>query len=198
MNKQEFLFELRAKLTGLPQRDIDERLNFYSEMIDDRMEDGLAETDAVLAVGTVDDIVAQILDETSLLKIAKERVNNRRLKAWEIVLLVLGSPIWFSLLVAAFAVIFSLYASLWSVIISLWAAFASIIACSFGSVISGIFFVCFGNGIVGVAIIGVGLVCAGLSVFMFFGCSGATKGTILLTKKIVFAIKNGFIKKEEA
>ena len=43
---------------------------------------------------------------------AKEKVKGRRqLKAWEIVLLALGSPIWISLLVAGFVVILSIYIS---------------------------------------------------------------------------------------
>lgn len=41
MSKQEFLAELRKALSGLPQGDIEDRLTFYSEMIDDRMEEGL-------------------------------------------------------------------------------------------------------------------------------------------------------------
>ena len=39
MNKQEFLAELRKRLSGLPQADIEERIVFYSEMIDDRTEE---------------------------------------------------------------------------------------------------------------------------------------------------------------
>ena len=46
MSKQEFLDQLRARLSGLPRQDVIERLNFYSEMIDDRMEEGLSEEDA--------------------------------------------------------------------------------------------------------------------------------------------------------
>ena len=38
MCKQDFLDELRAKLIGLPKQELEERLTFYSEMIDDRME----------------------------------------------------------------------------------------------------------------------------------------------------------------
>ena len=59
MNKQEFLMQLRKGLSYMPQEDIEERLTFYSEMIDDRMEEGLSEEDAVLAVGPVDDIISQ-------------------------------------------------------------------------------------------------------------------------------------------
>ena len=38
VTKQQFLTELRKKLSGLPQQDIDERLSFYSEMIEDRID----------------------------------------------------------------------------------------------------------------------------------------------------------------
>ena len=199
MNKQEFLIRLRKGLQGLPQKEIEERLTFYSEMIDDQIEEGLTETEAVLAVGSVEEIVSQAVADTPFAKIAKERIkSNRRLKVWEIVLLALGSPIWLSLGVAAIAVILSIYVSLWSVIISLWAVFASLIGCAFGGVLTGVIFACSGNVPTGIAIIGAGIVCAGLSVFMFYGCKAATKGILILTKKIAIWIKNCFIKKEEA
>ena len=47
MRKEEFLSQLESGLYGLPQADIDERLSFYAEMIDDRMEEGLGEEEAV-------------------------------------------------------------------------------------------------------------------------------------------------------
>ena len=199
MRKQEFLSQLRDGLRGLPQEDIEERLTFYGEMIEDRMEDGLSETDAVSAVGTVDEIVAQAIADTPLAKIAKERMrSNRRLKAWEIVLLALGSPIWLALGIAAVAVIISLYISLWAVIISLWAAFASIVGCAFGGIIGGIVFAISGNGLTGVAVIGTGIVLIGLSIFAFFGCKAATNGILILTKKMAVWTKNCFIRKEAA
>ena len=37
MNKREFIDKLRTKLKGLPNSDIEERLGFYAEMIDDLM-----------------------------------------------------------------------------------------------------------------------------------------------------------------
>ena len=198
MHKQEFLLQLRKKLSGLPQDDMEERLTFYSEMIEDRMEEGLSEEEAVLAVGSVDEIVAQVVADMPLAKIAKERIKpKRRLKAWEIVLLALGSPIWLSLAIAAAAVILSLYVSLWSVIISLWAVWGSLIECALGSVAAGIVMVCNGNALAGTAVIGSGIVCAGLLVFLFFGCKAATKGILMLTKKFALWIKNCFMKKEK-
>ena len=199
MSKTEFLAQLRKGLSGLPQSDIEERVMFYGEMIEDRMEEGLSEEEAVSAVGSVDEIVVQVVAETPLAKIAKERIRpKRRLNAGEIVLLALGSPIWLSLAVAAAVVILSLYVSLWSVIISLWAVFASLAACSVGGVLACTVFAIGGNIASGVAMLAAGIVCAGLSIFMFYGCKAATKGTLILTKKIAIWIKNCFIKKEEA
>lgn len=195
MCKQEFLAQLRKGLSGLPQRDIEERLSFYSEMIDDRMEEGLSEEEAVLAVGSVEEIVSQIIGDIPLAKLAKERVKgNRRLKSWEIVLLVLGSPLWLSLGIAAFAVIFSVYVSLWSVIISLWAVFVSFVGCFIGGLMAGIVVVCTGNVLPGIAVLAAGLLCAGLSIFAFYGCSAVTRGFSLLTRKTAVWIKNCFVK----
>ena len=200
MNKHAFMTELRAALAGLPAADVEERLNFYAEMIDDRIEEGMTEEEAVADIGSVELIASRILEDIPLANIVRDSVKpKRKLQVWEILLLILGSPIWGSLLIAAVAVIFSLYASLWAVIISLWgAAFGSLAAVAVCGVAVGVGFAVTGNLFQGMALFGAGLVCAGLSIFMFFGCREATKGTVWLTKKIALGIKNLFIKKEAA
>jgi len=199
MNKRDFLMQLRKGLSGLTREDMEERLLFYSEMIDDRMEEGLSEEEAVSAVGSVEKIVAQAVTDIPIVKVTKERTKEkRRLKVWEILLLVLGSPLWLSLGVAALAVVFSLYVSLWAVIISLWAVFGSLIGCSIGGVVAGLVFICIGGIPAGIATMGAGIVCAGLSIFAFWGCKAATKGVLVLAKKTAMGIKNCFTKKEEA
>ncbi len=199
MTKTEFLAQLREGLMGLPNNDIEERLSFYGEMIDDRFEEGVSEEEAVREIGNVDKVISQIIADTPLSKLVKEKMKpKKRLHAWEITLIVLGSPIWISLLVAAFAIILSLYAVLWSVLISLWATFACVAACVFGFVAAGIVFCFSGKGLSGAAMIGAGIACVGISIFLFFGCTAATKGTLLLTKKICFCVKKCFLKKEEA
>ena len=199
MRKQEFLAWLRRCLAGLPQGDIEERVSFYSEMIDDRMEEGCSEEDAIRQIGSVDEVAAQIVADVLLAERAEETATpKRRLKAWEIVLLALGSPVWLSLLIAAFAVVLSLYISLWAVIVSLWAAFGALIGCALGGVVAGIGFVCGGHSLAGVAMLAAGMVCAGFSIFTFYGCRAATEGAVLLTNKMSLWIKNCFVKKEEA
>jgi uncharacterized membrane protein len=199
MRKCEFLQALRGRLCGLPERELSERLAFYREMIDDRMEEGISEEDAVSAIGSVEQVAEQILSEVPLARLAKEKIKPRHRPAvWEIVLLALGSPIWLSLAIAAFAVLISIYVVLWSLVISAWAVFVSFAACALGCVLGGVGFALFGERLSGVAVIGVGIACAGLAVLMFFACIGATKGIAWLTERIALGVKKCFLKKEGA
>jgi len=197
MNKQEFLAKLRIELSAFPQNDAEECLLFYSEMIDDRIEEGLSEEQAVLAVGTIDEIVLQMASEIPPEKMASIKAKPKRhLSIGEIILLTLGSPIWLSLAIAAFAVILSIYICIWAVIFSLWSIFVSLAACSVGGVLSCFVFTAEGKVASGLAMFAAGIVCAGLSIFMFYGCKAATKGTLILTKKATIWIKSRLTKKE--
>lgn len=199
MKKQEFLDKLRKGLSALPQNDINEHLTFYGEMIDDRIEDGKDEETAVLEIGSVDEVVSQIVSQIPLLKLFKEKIKpKRKLSVWEIVLLALGSPIWLSLLITALAVVLVIYVCVWVVIAVLWSAFAALAVCGFSGVIGGIIIFAKGNIPTGIALIGAGALCAGLSIFMFFGCVFVTKHISLLTKKLLIRIKNRIVKKEES
>ncbi|MBQ7343995.1 MAG: DUF1700 domain-containing protein [Clostridia bacterium] len=60
MNKYEFLAAIRQGLDGIDKNNIDRSLDYYREMIDDRIDEGLTEEEAVAALGSVDGIVAEI------------------------------------------------------------------------------------------------------------------------------------------
>jgi len=124
--------------------------------------------------------------------------SNKKRNTWEIILLALGSPIWISLLIAILSIFFSIYIALWSIIIGLWATFASVLGCACAGILTGAVFAFGNNNLTGLAMIGIGIVCIGLSILLFFGCKMTTKGILLLTKKIVLWIKNYFPKKEVA
>ena len=198
MTKNEFLLKLGNGLCGLPQSVIDEHLAFYGEMIDDMTEDGMSEEQAVERLGDTEIIVSQIISDTPISKIVKEKIKSRRKpNATEIVLIVLGFPVWFPLILAFIAVIISIYVSLWAVILSFWA-----VAVSF--LISGVFGVLFGsmqavgiNKFRGIAFIGAGLFLMGLSVLTFMLCKIITVGTAKLTKAFFVWLKNRFVKKGE-
>ena len=199
MRKQEFLDALKRGLTGLPQEDIAERLTFYGEMIDDRMEEGLSEEEAVAAIGTVDGVINEIVAETPLTKLVKEKIKpKRRLRAWEIFLLVLGFPLWFPLSIVAFVLILVFYIVLWVLVICLWAIELVLWACVLCCLLAAALYMARGRVAFGIVLIGAGLILTGLSIFLFFVCKAATVGTAKLAKKIVHGIKRLFVGKESA
>ena len=71
MNKTEFLESIKQKLNGLPEKDIQSAVEYYEEAIDDRMEDGLTEEQAISEIGTPDDIAEKIMMETSIPKLIR-------------------------------------------------------------------------------------------------------------------------------
>lgn len=151
-----------------------------------RLEEGFTEKAAAAEQDSIEKIVSKAQSENPDIRFVRRREEPKRsLPVWEIVLLALGSPIWLALLIAGIAFLFSVYVVIWAVIISLWAAEVSFIAGAFGSVVVGVWAFCQGNGLQGIVMLCAAFVLAGLSIFLFFGCMAATKGTVQLTKKIV-------------
>ena len=180
MTKLEFISALTGKLSYLPWEDVRERVEFYIEAIEDRVEEGLSEEAAVAEVGSPEEIAALIIaDLPAAVAEAPHKKQRRKLSSGEIVLLVLGSPLWLSLLIAAAAVVVSLYASLWAVVISLWAVFVSVVAGAFAGVVGGAFLT-FANASSGVFLIGAGIFCIGAAILLLHGCKAATKGAVRL------------------
>lgn len=197
MNRNEFFAELRSALSGLPEADLEERIDFYAEMIDDRIEDGLTEAEAVASIGTPDEVASEILSEIPLTRLVKEKLSpNRSLKAWEIVLLILGCPVWLPLLLAAAAVVLSLYAAVWAVIAACWVVFAAVCLSSAACIVACVVSFTRSAALTAFAFLGAAAVCAGLSVLLFFGCREVSRALIRLSGKIVLNIKRRFAGKE--
>lgn len=78
MNKSEFLSSVREKISGLQQSDMDKWLTYYEEMLQDYMEDGRSEEEAVAAMGTVDEVAAQILRDTPLSPQPTEKTGKKK------------------------------------------------------------------------------------------------------------------------
>ena len=197
MNKQKFLTELEKGLAKLPKDELQEQLYFYSEMIDDRMEDNIPEEEAVRLIGDVNDIINQILSNATMsTPTPNTQKNKRKFSAWEIALLILGSPLWLSLLAAAFSILLAVYMILWAVIVSLWAVFVSLIGCIIGGIGSAVLFTFRGFSETATIMIGASIFCLGLTIFMFYTCKYVTKGVVILTKIITSKFISFFKGKE--
>ncbi|MBO4411281.1 MAG: DUF1700 domain-containing protein [Lachnospiraceae bacterium] len=196
MNRETFLLELKEGLAGLPSKDVEERLEFYGEMIDDRREEGLTEETAVAEIGPVDEIVRQIVADTPFTKLVKEKVSSKtRMSGGAAALIILGFPLWFPLLLAAFVIVLALYIVVWAVILSLWAVeLALLIATVAALAISAAYFVQ-GFPLPGLAMLGACLALAGISILFFFACAGMSKGILHLTKKAAVGLKTRLMRR---
>ena len=81
MKKEAFLRALDKRLEGMSAEERARALEFCAESIDDRVEDGMSEADAVAALGPVGAIAAQIIAETPVIPkaIAKANTGSRTL-----------------------------------------------------------------------------------------------------------------------
>ena len=190
MNKYEFLAQLRRQLQDVPEKEARASVDYYAEMIDDRMEEGLPEEEAVAAVGNVNEIACNILGEMPTIQ-----KQSRKMRWWEIVLLALGAPIWIALLIAAAAVVLGVLVSLWSAVISLYAVAVSLGVSCIGCLAVG--FVTIKTPGAVFAAVGVALVCAGLAILVFILSNLAAKGMVALTKLTWKGVKRCFIRKEQ-
>ncbi|HIZ55381.1 MAG TPA: DUF1700 domain-containing protein [Firmicutes bacterium] len=196
MNKEQFLAAVKVKIAGLPQSDIEKSLGYYEEMIDDHMEDGLTEEQSVEMMGTVDEVATQILMDTPLSKLVKVKVQpSRAWRVWEILLLILGSPIWLSLLLAALVLLVSVYIVIWSVVIALYAVNVSVAAAGIAGIAGSIILTCTGNYIQALLFLGGGLFCAGIAILLFFAFNQVAAGILKLSRWIILWVKSWFIGK---
>lgn len=192
MNKREFIAKLNKNLYFLNRSERQERINFYSEMIDDLIEDGLSEEEAVAKMDDIEVIVSQIREDCNV----KTQANLREKDPATLILIIVGFPIWFSLLAGLFSIVVSVYAVVWAVIISLWAVFGSLIAVGVSSIICFAFVV--DSITVYFAIFGASLIALGLSILLFFFTKELTRLTVIIPEKIFIFTKNYISKRRVA
>lgn len=196
MNKTEFVDALRRSLGKLPSYEVEQSIAFYSEMIDDRVEDGMSEQDAVAALGPVGAIAAQIIAETPAIPkaIAKANTGSRTLN---IVLLAVFSPIWVPLALALATAAFMVYLSIWLVIVALWTTVISLLLCGPLGIAGFAWCAVTGYPLTATWVLGCGLAACGLGLFAWFGVLAASKGLFSLTRQFARWIKGLFVKRTQ-
>ena len=197
MRKSEFLYELRRALSGLPQNDVEERISFYSEMIDDRMEEGLSEEEVVAGIGSPHDVAEQIKADLYAPEVKEKKKSKWHWGPLEILLVILAAPFIISVGSGFLGTVVSVYAGIWAGIISLWACVVALWGVALGGVIAGVGMLLTGASIPGLAVIATAIFSAGASIFMFFAAHLAGKWTVILTKNFFVWLIGKFKGKEE-
>lgn len=197
MNKIEYLNELRNRLSGIPQKDIDQTIEFYEELILDKMEEGLSEEEAVETIGPIDEVVKTILADVPISKLVKEKFKpKRKLKTWEIVVISSTAIIWVPIAITLFACLLAAYVSLWSGVISLAAVSISSAASSFIMIV-GILDIVTGNAASGIFLLGLGMAFLGTALLFGLLTVKFAKVMVIVCKKIILWIKSLFVRRGE-
>ena len=212
MTKQEFIKELREKLFDLPKSELEDRLGFYIEMIEDGIEEGKTEEEAVAEIGGAEIVCARIREELSgaecndeekfeTVAESKELAQSNEIavlptakkkrelsKTASILIFWIGSPIWLALAITLFAAVLVLYVSLWAAVLSVWSVFGACVAAAPALVVLSVINAVSG-GSSAVFMLACALVFAGIGIFLFFGSLYATRGSIWLSKTCINYLK---------
>ena len=187
MRKNEFLNEIRGALRGYPRNEVENSIEFYSEMIEDRVENGMSEEQAVASLGNIDMIIKDIKLDMPLKSViretAKERKEerireNKHMGAGTIILLIRGAPLWIPLLIVAMSLFLVFFILLWVFDIVLFVVGIALAASLAGGIIGGVMSFIAGNPGTGIAWIGAGIVALGLAIFLFIAGVGMAKANL--------------------
>ena len=186
MTKEQFIAALRQRLAALPETETEKPIAFYAESIDDRIEDGMTEEEAVAALGSIEDIAREIEASLPLTTVVKRRVQSDRARAeksghsaaW-IVLAVLGFPVWLPLLITAAVLVLVVYVVIWVVIVSLFAVLLALIVSAVALLV---------YGVVKIAVIGV------YGTLMVLGAAAVIFGLAILLEEPIKALAKALAK----
>lgn len=127
MTTKEFLRILNREIEVLPALEAQRAITYYRELIEDRIEEGMSEREAVASMEDISVIAQQILSQH------EEGLNNKREASrshkhpeelsdgWRKAILICTSPLWGSILLTLIVFVFSIYLFIWCIIISLYA-----------------------------------------------------------------------------
>lgn len=196
MTMGEYLSALEFGLSQLPEEERRKQISYYEELFADMKEEGLSEEEIAEKLGSPEKAAEEILRELPLPTLIKSRVRPR--KGWtvlNVILLILGAPIWISVAFALLAVILSIYIVIWSVVVVLFCAVLAILAAG----IFGVFL--FAVNLIpatvsSLFVLGLGLLCLGLTAPALLLTIAVTKGVCKLTGRIAKWIRSLFIRKD--
>lgn len=206
MSKEEYLNRLKQMLCDYPEEETARFISYYNEIIDDRIEDGSTEEQAVESLGSVEQVASNVKSEMPMVAIVKSnvraKVNENKKKhggnsTMMIVLLIVGFPIWLPLLIAVGAVVLSLFICLWSIVLAIWSVFVSLAAGSVAALVAGIASLFTGQIALGIYDLGAVFVLCALAIGFFWLSILLTKLSAKACAKSFRGIKKSMIKKQE-
>lgn len=199
MTKKLFLEQLRQRLQRISQDEQTTVCHYYDEIISDKIEEGMTEEQAVASLGDIDQLVTEILSEQSIPQLIRERVNQSHRQSsnktvW-VILAILGSPIWLSLVIALISVIGAAIISLMAVAMALVITVGAFILSGPLGLAKGILLIASHYPTAGLYNIGAGLLLCGLGILLIRPICEVFKVFLKFGRWFIRQLKNSLIRR---
>lgn len=191
MNKKVFLDKLRKNLKNFDSQEQEKFINYYEEMVEDYKENGYTEEEAILKIGDPNDIARDILKEQDMIIL---NIPSTSSKVLNLILLILGFPLWGSLLLCFILLILSAYIIIWCIPVIT----ASLSIGLFATAIVGIIgspFVIIKTFCTGIVQLGLGVSSIGFAVLFFMLTIYIGRYFIKITKSFTTKLYNILFKR---
>ena len=178
MTQNEFISTLRYELLKRNVLDTETHINYYQEIIADYIEDGFSEESAVAKIDPIDDIVTTIAKEKSQ---SFEDIQKKSKSPLIWALLIIGSPLWLSILLSIILLIASGIIILWCIPLTLGSLSFAFLLTGIVSLVGATFNSSFYYILTQ---LGVGIFAAGLGLLLLFGTTYSSQFILLLSNKL--------------
>lgn len=198
MTRNEFISSLSARLHSIPEAEKNKALDWYSELICDRMEE-MPEADAVSGIGSVDEIADEILSQyrqntTAVHSSDGTEPQSRRSpdKGVNTALVIFAaavlSPIWLPLLIVGLSLALVAVVLVWCAVVTVGVMLVSAAAVGAVGLVYGFWALFVINPAYGLLVLGAALTAAGLALALIplivVTVKGAAKFTVWSVGKI--------------
>lgn len=186
MNIDTFYHEMNRLLKQLSKQDREQALTYYGEIIADSMEDGYSAEEAIARLGNLEMLADNVLAEyRKAVPVLRGKSTGSRVL--NIILLILGSPIWLTIFAVIFVLILVVYILLYVPVLVLGVLALAFPLAGIWSIVGAPFLMAdiFSAGLFQ---LGGGIALLGLSILCFFAfyytLKGIIKATVFMSKKI--------------
>lgn len=191
MTRNEFISSLSARLHSIPEAEKNKALDWYSELICDRMEE-MPEADAVSGIGSVDEIADEILSQyrqntTAVHSSDSTEPQSRRSPdkgvntALVIFAAVVLSPIWLPLLITGLSLALVAVLLVWCAVVTVGVMLVSAAAVGAVGLVYGFWALFVINPAYGLLVLGTALISAGLTLALIPLIVITVKGAVRFT-----------------
>ena len=165
MNKQEFISELKKKISRLPEEEITKAVNYYEEYFDEAGEEN--EAKVIEELGTPASIASELLATIAIKETNNEEKSAKKeLSAlWLIILAIFASPIALPMALVLVILMFTLIIVVFSVVFSIGAVGVAFLLSGIVTFVAS-FVVLFVSGGTGIFMMGTGIVLTSLGIIM--------------------------------